>query len=120
MLDNTDRCQCGAIYMSFMFGNKFKIDNKWYKENALRFAALTTHCKLRFSFGEKLDVYFGLPMMNKPAFKRCKDLINDTSKVLAEKYMNEAVEEAISDKLNHGAITHCSMDGSFISVLIQI
>ena len=104
-------CQCGTIYMHFMFGNDLKIDDKIYKENAMRFAALTQHCKLRFSLGKTLDLYFGLQMMDERTYGKYKDCVNEKANVLAERYMNEAINEGI-DKLI-STVTHCSMDGSY-------
>ena len=40
-------------------------------------------------------------------------LVSMKLQVFAKKCMQEAVTEAISNKLQHGTSTHCSMDGSF-------
>ena len=84
--------------MHFTFGNKDKVDNKFYKENGSRFAGLTQHCKLRFAVGEKLDLHFGLQMMDKRTYKKAEHCTNGKAIFLAERCMN-AAEYAILEIL---------------------
>ena len=45
--------------------------------------------------------------------------MNAKAKVLAEKYMNDAIAEGTSDKLHHGMSTQLSMDGSYKAQVIN-
>ena len=76
-----------------MFGNEVEIGNKLHEENGIRLAALTQHCKMRFSFGEKLDLHVGLQMMDMRTCKKYKDCVNGKANVLAQRCTDEAVAE---------------------------
>ena len=106
-------CYCGIIYMHFKFGKNVKVSGKSYSETGLRFAALTQHCKVRFALGIKLELYFGMKMMDQRTYKKYKSCVNRTQKALSDRYMDEAIAEGTSDKLRHGTPTQIAMDGSY-------